>query len=52
MDSRQTLAELRDRLKALQADVDETIRALDAVDEAPTIAQATSRREPAPGPNP
>jgi DNA-binding LacI/PurR family transcriptional regulator len=43
MESKQTLAELRDRLKALQADVDETIRALDAVDETPPVAPETSR---------
>ena len=52
MDSKPTLAELRDRLKALQADVDETIRTLDAVDEtppaqpSPTPARGRPRAEP------
>jgi LacI family transcriptional regulator len=46
MESKPTLAELRNRLKELQAGVDETIRALDAVDEAPRAAPATRPPRP------
>lgn len=38
MESKPTLAELRDRLLQLQAGVDETIRALDSVDDEPRAA--------------
>ena len=40
MDSKPTLAELRDRLRQLQAGVDETIKALDSVDDKPRAAPA------------
>ena len=40
MESKPTLAELRDRLRQLQAGVDETIRALDSVDDEPRAAPA------------
>jgi LacI family transcriptional regulator len=46
MESKPTLAELRDRLKELQAGVDETIRALDAVDEEPRPAPPTRAARP------
>lgn len=42
MQSKPTLAELRNRLRALQSDVDETIRALEAVEEEPP-AKPTAR---------
>ena len=46
MESKPTLAELRARLRQLQAGVDETIRALDAVEEEPRAEPATRPARP------
>lgn len=46
MESKPTLAELRERLKELQADVEGTIRALDAVDDQPRPAPAEPPARP------